>query len=978
MKHLISLMLAVLLLAVAAPQAEAQPYNYAEVLQKSMLFYEAQQSGPLTNNRLNWRGNSAMNDGSDVGHDLTGGWYDAGDHVKFGFPMAFSATMLAWGGIEFENGYTSSGQMQYLKNNLRFVNDYFIKCHTAPNEFWGQVGNGGVDHSWWGSAEVMQMQRPAYKIDASSPGSELAAETAAALAAASIIFASDDPTYSATLVAHAEQLYSFADSYRDTYVNAITDAASFYNSFSGYNDELVWGAIWLYKATGNQAYLDKAELYYDNLGNEGQSGNKAYKWALAWDDKGIGCYALLAQLTGKTQYKEDIERHLDYWTDGYNGERITYTPGGLAYLDVWGVIRYAMNTSFVALAYHEEATTSTKSAKYYDFAVDQMTYALGDNPRNSSYVCGFGTNPPVNPHHRTAHGCWSNNQNGPPASTRHVLYGALVGGPNNDDSYTDDRSNYINNEVATDYNAGFSGVVAKMVEDFGGSPLSNFPIPEVPTDEYIIEAKINGSGNTYTEWAVWAYNHTAWPARIPSMLSFRLFVDISEGLAAGYSPTDYVVSANGASVSFTSLQAWDAANDIYYTEATFVPSVILWPGGNSESREEAQIRIRLPYEAPASAWNAANDWSSQGLTSTLALAPNIPYYVDGVLAFGIAPGPVQEIPVTGVSLAPATKEVEEGDSFAFSESIIPANATNKNVTWSSSDVSIATVDASGVVTGVSVGQATITVTTVEGDYTASSTLTVSEEVIVPTYTVSATSSGNGSVTLSPAGGVYEDGTSLTLTANPNSGYAFLNWTGDVNSTDNPLNVLVTDDLVVVANFEEQIIVDPCDNPQVVSLPFSFDGEGEFCWEVTEDIDFINSWNMDLIEVNGVDYTNVWSNSFPDKLNGSYFFHYVGMFPWSHLEIKPASGARVAGSTASFEASTLLYPNPAQSKIYLQGLNEPGSIVINDLSGKTVLAKKIANPDDSYCSLEGISKGTYVVRYLLESGKLHFSEVLRVE
>jgi len=52
---------------------------------------------------VNWRGNSALTDGSDRGIDLTGGWYDAGDHVKFGFPMASSATMLAWGLLEYRD-----------------------------------------------------------------------------------------------------------------------------------------------------------------------------------------------------------------------------------------------------------------------------------------------------------------------------------------------------------------------------------------------------------------------------------------------------------------------------------------------------------------------------------------------------------------------------------------------------------------------------------------------------------------------------------------------------------------------------------------------------------------------------------------------------------------------------------------------------------------------------------------------------------
>ena len=82
------------------PQTGA--FNFAEVLQKSLWFYDAQRSGRLPENfRVRWRADSALGDGSDVGRDLTGGFYDAGDHVKFGLPMAFSMTMLAWGGVEY-------------------------------------------------------------------------------------------------------------------------------------------------------------------------------------------------------------------------------------------------------------------------------------------------------------------------------------------------------------------------------------------------------------------------------------------------------------------------------------------------------------------------------------------------------------------------------------------------------------------------------------------------------------------------------------------------------------------------------------------------------------------------------------------------------------------------------------------------------------------------------------------------------------
>src|SRR4030095_13008604 len=103
----------------AAGRVEAQSFNYAEALQKSLFFYEAQRSGPLpASNRVNWRGDSALLDGADVGRNLTGGWYDAGDHVKFGLPMAASATMLAWGIVENRQGYVDAGQLDEALDNL--------------------------------------------------------------------------------------------------------------------------------------------------------------------------------------------------------------------------------------------------------------------------------------------------------------------------------------------------------------------------------------------------------------------------------------------------------------------------------------------------------------------------------------------------------------------------------------------------------------------------------------------------------------------------------------------------------------------------------------------------------------------------------------------------------------------------------------------------------------------------------------------
>lgn len=97
-----------------------------------------------------------------------------------------------------------------------------------------------------------------------------------------------------------------------------------------------------------------------------------------------------------------------------------------------------------------------------------MNYILG-GVTGHSFVVGYGPSPPQQPHHRAA-SCpplgeqctWDYFNSRSP--NPHTLYGALVGGPNAQDVYDDNRNNFIQNEVATDYNAGFTGALAGLVK----------------------------------------------------------------------------------------------------------------------------------------------------------------------------------------------------------------------------------------------------------------------------------------------------------------------------------------------------------------------------------------------------------------------------------------------------------------------------------------------------------------------------------
>ena len=601
-------------------------FNYGEALQKSLLFYELQRSGDLPDKaRSNWRGDSCVNDGSDAGLDLSGGWYDAGDNVKFNLPMSYTAAMLGWSIIDNADAYRESGQLTYALENIKWANDYFIKCHPSDTVYYYQVGDGNQDHSYWGAAETVEyrMSRPSYKVTTSNPGSAVCGETAASLAICSIVYKNIDKAYSEKCLKHAKSLYKFA---RDTKSDAgYTAANGFYNSWSGFYDELAWSGVWLYEATGDESYIKNAEEDYKNAGHD-------YDWCMCWDDVHIGAALMLAKLTGKQTYKDDMEKHLDWWS-GVSSEHITYSPKGLAWLDSWGSLRYATTAAYIALAYTETGVcTESKIKKYTEFAEKQANYALGSSGR--SYVIGYGKNPPENPHHRTAQGSYCDNMN-EPSTARHTLYGALVGGPDANDGYRDVVSDYNMNEVACDYNAGFTGLLAKMYAKYHGQTLKDFGAVEpVDINEFYVQGGINVDGSDFMELRAYICNVSAWPARGGESLEFRYYVDLSEVYKAGGKASDIAVTTNYmAAGKSAGLKCWDEEKHIYYLSVDFSDSVI-YPGGQDKYKKEIQVRLRNPNGT----WDNSNDPSFVNMTKGgSALLTGSALYENGKLVFGTEP-----------------------------------------------------------------------------------------------------------------------------------------------------------------------------------------------------------------------------------------------------------------------------------------------------------------------------------------------------
>jgi hypothetical protein len=73
--------------------------------------------------------------------DLTGGYYDSGDNVKFGLPMAFTVTMLAWSVVEHEAPLAAAGELRNALAAVRWGADYLARAHAAAETLYVQVGD---------------------------------------------------------------------------------------------------------------------------------------------------------------------------------------------------------------------------------------------------------------------------------------------------------------------------------------------------------------------------------------------------------------------------------------------------------------------------------------------------------------------------------------------------------------------------------------------------------------------------------------------------------------------------------------------------------------------------------------------------------------------------------------------------------------------------------------------------------------------
>ncbi len=294
----VPLVLSTLVLLPEAASGQATP-DYRDALEKAILFFDANRCGSTvgTGNFFPWRGACHISDGNTASPalDLSGGFHDAGDHVKFGLPQGFSASVLGWSLYEYRADFDREGLTPKTLSTLKYFTDYFLKSHPNATTFYYHVGDGNADHGFWGSPENQTGNRPVLVARPGTPASDILGQTAAALALMSINYRSTDAAYANRCLTAARELFDMGR----TNLGRGTDGGggAFYRSTSHF-DDLAWAAIWLSIATGDQTFLAPVDGWISQP-NDTNDNPYMKQWTMAWDDMTVANLLKMFELTGR-------------------------------------------------------------------------------------------------------------------------------------------------------------------------------------------------------------------------------------------------------------------------------------------------------------------------------------------------------------------------------------------------------------------------------------------------------------------------------------------------------------------------------------------------------------------------------------------------------------------------------------------------------------------------------------------------------
>ncbi len=463
----------------------------------------ARAAGHPSDNAATWPGLGQEN----YSLDVTGGWYDAGDHGKYvvnggisvwtmmmQYERAISVNKAGQFGDGTMNIPEKSNSVPDLLDEARWQMEFMLKMQVPEGHQTAGMAHHKIHDETWTALGLAPADDK--KIRYLRPVSTAATLNLAATAAqASRIWKSIDPAFSTKCLTAAEKAWAAALKNPAVYAPNHKTGGGPYND-NYVEDDFYWAACELYVTTGKSEYLTKLQssTHYLEMPSTLASGeDDGLTGCFTWGStQGLGT-ATLAIVKGSlpeaevTKAKNACASAADKFialmeNDGY---LVPIKPGSAGY--PWGSNSFVLNNLVVmALAYD-----FTKDDKYLNGVTEGMDYLLGRNPNDQCYVTGYGERPLQNPHHRF----WSFQTNSkfpkPPA-------GVISGGPNSGlqdpwvqgsgwkgsgpnaippaKCFMDNIESWSTNEVTINWNGPFAWLTAYLDENFNSSmsPIKHF------------------------------------------------------------------------------------------------------------------------------------------------------------------------------------------------------------------------------------------------------------------------------------------------------------------------------------------------------------------------------------------------------------------------------------------------------------------------------------------------------------------------
>ena len=494
----------------------------------------------------------------------------------------------------------------------------------------------------------------------------------------------------------------------------------FYTSSYDY-DELAWAAVWLYECTIDKDPTKKQEAYDKYIDAiihvdetvSGEMGAHPYTgymkriikdtgncwqniWVHCWDTVWGGVFAKLAPITNISRDWYIFRWNLEVWSGmtekeaaaakglppavtshkkfglddqiwntkitakeikdlpDCDGAFLKKTPAGFGMLNDYGSARYDTAFQLCACVYAKETGDTTFS----DWAEGQMEYIMGKNPMNRPYIVGYSDTAASHPHHRAAHGSLDLNMDHP-ADQTHILWGALVGGPDAGDWHRDITKDYVYNEVAVDYNAAVVGACAGLYYFYGDETMQsedNFPPPESSYKseeelrEFVLNAAVGQDNSRCSQILIAFTNETLLPPRYLNEVKIRYYFSIAELLKKGQTVDDLTVEMQYDKMAANTQNQYRVKTEIVqYTDDGDCYLELTWPDYKFYGEMDYQFAIVADKqdEDYKNIWDSSNDYSRIGMASEEELGKSLnecpeenqrlTMYVDGVHVWGTAP-----------------------------------------------------------------------------------------------------------------------------------------------------------------------------------------------------------------------------------------------------------------------------------------------------------------------------------------------------